>query len=183
MTAGSSRVKVSLPSSTSCFPVRVVPLSSRALVQRDLGPVEAFCGSCAEGVAVPIGLLAAGEDEGRFFFLGDLREDLAQGDGIEAEVSFDVDGAVYTHGEGGAESVLRAAGADGDGDDLGLDAALAKAEGLLDAVFVHGVHHELAVFESDGVVGDVYALFRIEDLANKRQYAHGFTLVPLIPVV
>ena len=134
-------------------------------------------------MTVPVGLLASGEDKGGFFLGGKLREDLAESDGVEADVGFDVDGTVDTHSEGGAESVLRAAGADCDGNDLGFGAAFAKAEGLLDAVFVHGVHDELAVFESDGVVGDVYALFRIEDLANERQYAHRFTLIPLLAVV
>ena len=149
-----------------------------------LGPVEAFCGGGAEGVAVPVGLLAAGEDEGRFFLRGDLREDFAEGDGVEADVGFDVDGAVDAHGEGGAEGVLHAGGANGDGDDLGFDAALAEAEGFFDAVLVHGVHDELAVFESDGAVGDVHALFGVEDLAKVGQYAHVIhSFTPLHSVV
>ena len=100
------------------------------------------------------------------------------------DVGFDVDGAVNTHGKGGAESVLHAGQADTNGDDFSFDAALAKAEGFLDAVLVHGVHDELAVFENDRVVCDMYTLFRVENLANERQNAHGSTIFHflLLPV-
>src|SRR6202044_1975923 len=84
----------------------------------DLGPVEAFGGGGGEGVRVPVGLLAAGENEGCLLLRGELGEDFAEGDGVEAGVGFDVDGAVGSHGEGGAEGVLNAGRADGGGDDL-----------------------------------------------------------------
>jgi len=47
------------------------------------------------------------ETEGPFFkprspLRGDLREDFAEGDGVETYVGFDVDGAVDAHGECGA---------------------------------------------------------------------------------
>jgi hypothetical protein len=87
-----------------------------------------------------------------------------------------VNGAIDAHGKGGSQSILHAGGADGDGDDLGFDAALAQAESFFNAVLVHGVHDEFAVFESDCVVGDVHALFRIENLADVGQYAHDFIL-------
>src|ERR1700761_8200826 len=84
----------------------------------DLRPVETFGGGCGEGVRVPIGLLAAREDEGGLFLRGELGEDFAKGDGVEAGVGFDMDGAVGAHGESGAEGVLYTGGAYGDGDDL-----------------------------------------------------------------
>jgi hypothetical protein len=138
--------------------------------------VETLCGSGAEGVAIPVCLLSAGEDEGRFFLLRDLSENLAEGDGIETDVGFDVNSAVDTHGKSGAESFLNAGRTDGDGDNLRFDAALAETKSLLYAVLVHGVQDELAIFKSHGVIGDVHALFRVKDLANERQYTHGFTL-------
>jgi hypothetical protein len=79
---------------------------------------------------------------------------------------------------------LYAGGAYGDGDDLGFDAALAEAERFLDAVLVHGVHDELAVFEGDCAVGDVYALFGVEDLAKVGQYPHViYFLIRCMPKV
>ena len=169
-------MKVSLPSSASCLPVRVVPLSSRAEVQVAWGQFR------RSAVAAPRAWLSQSAcwppERIRLASscVRDLREDFAESDGVETNVGFDVDGAVDAHGEGGAQGVLHAGGADGDGDDLGFDAALAKAESFFDAVLVHGVHDELAVFESDGAVGDVYALFGIEDLAEVGQYPHVFTL-------
>ena len=95
-----------------------------------------------------------------------------------ARIVFDVDGAVNAHGQRGTEGVLYAGRADGDGDDLGFDTALTEAQGFFDAVLVHGVHDELAVFEGDRAVGDVYALFSVKDLAKVGQYPHVFTLSP-----
>src|ERR1700749_3270343 len=93
-----------------------------------LRPVEAFRGGGAERVAVPVGLMATGKDQGSIFLSGDLCEDFAEGDGIEASVGFDVDGAVNSHRKRGAQCVLHAGGADGYGDDLGFDTALTEAE-------------------------------------------------------
>ena len=59
-------------------------------------------------------------------------------------------------------------------------AALAKAQRFFDAVLIHGVHDEFAVFERDGIVGDVDALFGVENLADVGQYAHVFGL-PSVP--
>src|SRR5260370_30098012 len=74
------------------------------------------------------------------------------------------------------EGSLYGGRAGGDGDDLGLGAAIAETEGFFDAVLVHGVHDELAVFEGDCAVGDVYTLFGVKDLAKVGQYPHVFTL-------
>ena len=83
--------------------------------------------------------------------------------------------AVCAHGQCGAEGVLHAGGADGDGDDLSLYATLAEAQSLFDTVLVHCVHDEFAIFESNRIVCDMYALFGVEDLAKEGQYAHVFT--------
>src|SRR6266852_2535301 len=104
--------------------------------------METFCGGGAESVAIPVGLLAAGENEGCVLLLRYLRDDFAERDGVEADVGFDVDGAVDAHGERGAEGVLYAGRANGNGDNLSFDTTLAEAESFLHAVLVHGVHDE-----------------------------------------
>jgi hypothetical protein len=112
-------------------------------------------------MAIPVGLLAAREDEVCLFVLRDLGEDLAEGDGVQASVGFDVNSPIDAHGESGAKRLLNSRGADGYGDDFRFRAGFAKAKGLFNAVLVHGVHDKFAVLKGDGVVGDVNALFRI----------------------
>ncbi len=117
--------------------------------ESSLRPAEQTGEHLTRLIAVVVDRLLAHDDEIDAFVLDHALQELGDAERLDHRVGLDQDGAVGTHGERGAQRVLRLYGTDRDRDDLAGLAALLDADRLLDGDFVEGVHRHLDVGKVD----------------------------------
>ena len=147
-TAGSGTVKDSLPASTSCFPVRRPSCRARALVQVVCGHPQPFSGGRTQRVTVPVRLLSAAEDQVDLFAASHLGDNTAHGNYVQRRVGLNQNGAIGSHRQGGAQSLLGARGPDGESNHLRASrAGFPQAQSFFDTVLIHGIQDQLAAIQ------------------------------------
>ena len=148
-TAGVWMATVSRPPSTSRVTLTLVAGDLDLRREGALRPAEQGGEHLADLVAIVVDRLLAEDEHPGLLLLGDLGEDLGDGQRLDLVVGLDEDGAVGAHRQRGAQRFLRLGRADRDGDDLGRGALFLEADGFLDGDLVERVHAHLDVGEVD----------------------------------
>src|SRR5579875_3280857 len=144
----------------------------------DLGPSEPLGDGRPQSFAVPVRLPSATQDQVCSFALGNCCDHFAECYGIKHQVSCNVDRTISSKRQGAPQHLFILCGTNCDCNHFHLarTSALAQTNGLLHAVFIHGVHHQRRAGQVYSVIAQAKRAFGVGHLANQGQDLHYFSV-------